>query len=173
AARHLRRSPGFALTAILTLMVGIGANVVVFGVLNALVLRPLDVAGADRLVQVVQSAKGYDTHSYPDYLDLKARNSTFAEMATYRIAQAAMSSGGSAHKAWIYEVSGSYFEMLGVEPQLGRLIQPSDEHGPNSAPYIVLSDGFWRTRFNADPRVVGMTVELNKHPFTIVGVAPK
>jgi predicted permease len=173
AARHLRRSPGFALTAIVTLMVGIGACVVVFGVLNALVLRPLDVAGAERLVQVVHKEPGYDSHSYPDYVDMRARNSAFADMATYRITQAGMSAGGSAQKSWIYEVSGNYFEMLGVTPQVGRLIAPSDEHGPNSAPYIVLSDGFWRTRFEGDPRVVGMTVQLNKHPFTIVGVAPK
>jgi predicted permease len=63
--------------------------------------------------------------------------------------------------------------MLDVQPQVGRFFHASDEHGPNSAPYVVLSDGFWRTRFNADPRVVGMTVDLNKHPFTIIGVAPK
>jgi predicted permease len=173
AARHLRRSPGFAVTAIVTLMMGIGVCVVVFGVLNALVLRPLDVAGAERLVQLVHKEQGYDSHSYPDYVDLRARNSAFADMATYRVTQAGMSAGGSAQKSWIYEVSGNYFEMLGVTPQVGRLIASSDEHGPNSAPYIVLSDGFWRARFDADPRVVGMTVQLNKHPFTIIGVAPK
>ncbi|UWZ85901.1 ABC transporter permease [Occallatibacter riparius] len=173
AARHLRRSPGFALTAIATLMVGIGACVVVFGVLNALVLRPLNLAGADRLVQVVNKQPGDDSQSYPDYLDLRARNSTFADMVAYRVDQAGMSVGSSAQKSWVYEVSGNYFEMLGVTPQVGRMIAPSDEHGPNSAPYMVLSDGFWRSRFEGDPRVVGMTVQLNKHPFTIIGVAPK
>ena len=84
-----------------------------------------------------------------------------------------MSSGGTAQKSWEYEVSGNYFDMLGVQPQVGRFFHASDEHGPNSAPYIVLSDALWRTRFNADPRVVGTTVDLNKHPFTIIGVAPK
>jgi len=172
AARALRRSPGFACTAILTLMVGIGANVVVFGVVNALVLRPLDVAGADRLVQVVQKQQGFDSHSYPDFIDLRARNNTFSDMAAYRVGQAGFSAGGPAQKSWMYDVSANYFDMLGVEPEAGRLIQPSDDRGPNSAPYIVLSDGFWRARFNADPRVIGMTVQLNKHPFTIVGVAP-
>lgn len=173
AARHLRRAPGFALTAVLTLMVGIAVNVVAFGILNALVLQPLSVAGAERLVQVVQKQQGYDSHSYPDYLDLRARNSAFSYMAAYRIGQAGLNAGGSSQRTWMYEVSGNYFEMLGVTPQAGRLIQSSDEHGPNSAPYIVLSDGYWRSRFNGDPRVVGMTVQLNKHPFTIIGVAPR
>lgn len=172
AVRRLRRSPGFALTAILTLAVGIGASVVVFGVMNALILRPLDVANADRLTQIVHREQGYDSHSYPDYLDLRARSHTFSDLAAFRIAQTGLSAGGSAQKSWLYEVSGNYFDLLGVQPALGLLFHSNDEHGANSAPYIVLSNAFWRTRFNSDPRVVGMTVELNRHPFTIVGVAP-
>ncbi len=173
AGRQLRRSPGFALTAILTLALGIGANVVVFGVLNAMILRPLNVSGSDRLMELAHERPGDDNQSYPDYIDLKARNSTFADMATYRIGYAGMSSGGNAQKTWDYEVSSNYFDMLGIQPQFGRFFHASDDHGPNSAPYIVLSDKLWRTRFNADPRVVGTTVDLNKHPFTILGVAPK
>ena len=140
AGRQLRRSPGFALTAILTLALGIGANVVVFGVLNAMILRPLNVAGADRLLELAHERPGDDNQSYPDYVDFKARNSTFTDMATYRLGYAGMSSGGNAQKTWEYEVSGNYFDMLGVQPQVGRFFHASDEHGPNSAPYIVLSD---------------------------------
>jgi predicted permease len=173
AARQLRRSPGFALTAIVTLAVGIGANVVVFGVLNALLLRPLPVRGSERLYEVIQKDQGYDNQSYPDYVDYRARNTAFADMAAYRIQNAGLSTGGSAEKCWVYEISGNYFDMLGVQPELGRTLHSSDEHGPNSAPYIVLSDAFWRSNFNADQRVVGMTVELNKHPFTIIGVVPQ
>ena len=173
AARQLHRSPGFALTAIVTLALGIGANVVVFGVLNALILRPLNVPGSDRLFEIEHQEHGSLSQSYPDYLDYRARNATFTDMAAYRIDNVGMSTGGSAHISWIYEASGSYFDMLGVQPALGRLFHTSDEHGPDSAPYIVLSDAFWRTRFNADPRVIGMTVDLNKHPFTIIGVAPR
>ncbi len=173
AARQLRRSPGFAMTAIITLAVGIGANVVVFGVLNALLLRPLPVTGADRLFEVVHRGQGDDNQSYPDYVDYRSRNTAFADMATYRIANVGLSTGGSAKKCWLYEVSGSYFDMLGVQPQLGRTLHASDERGVNSAPYIVLSDGFWRSHFSADPRVIGMIVDLNKHPYTIVGVAPR
>jgi predicted permease len=173
ATRQLRRSPGFAVTAILTLALGIGASVVVFGVLNALLLKPLDVAGSERLFEVIHRAQGDDNQSYPDFVDFRARNSAFEEMAAYRINIAGMSTGGTAQKTWGYEVSGGYFDMLGVEPEVGRIFHASDEHGPNSAPYIVLSDSFWKARFNGDPRVIGTVVDLNKHPFTIIGVAPK
>jgi len=173
AVRQLRRSPGFALTAILTLAFGIGANVVVFGVLNALILNPIHVPDADRLYEIVQHELRNDNQSYPDYIDFRTRNTAFRDMAAYRLGYAGLSTGGTALKTWEYEVSGNYFDMLGVEPQLGRFFHASDEHGPNSAPFIVLSDGFWRSRFNADPGIVGKTVDLNKHPFTIIGVAPK
>ena len=173
AARQLRRSPGFALTAILTLAVGIGGNVVVFGVLDALLLQPLRVGSAERLYQLEGAHPGDLSQSYPDFLDYRARNSTFSDMADFRINQVGLSIAGSAVHCWIYEASSSYFDMLGVQPEMGRFFHESDEHGPNSAPFIVLSDGFWRRQFNADPRVVGMTVDLNKHPFTIIGVAPR
>ncbi len=173
APRQLRRSPGFALTAILTLALSIGANVVVFGVMNAMILRPLNVAGAERLFELAGQRHGDDNQCYPDYVDFKARNSTFTDMAAYRLGYVGLSSRGSAQKSWEYEVSGNYFDMLGIQPQVGRFFHASDEHGPNSAPYIVLSDKLWRTRFSADPRIVGTTVDLNKHPFTIIGVAPK
>ena len=172
AVRRLRRSPGFVVVAVVSLTAAIAANLVVFGVLNAAILRPLHVAGAERLWQIEHQEHGFMSHSYPDYQDMRAQNSTFSDMAAFRIDEAALNSGGAAKKSWIYEVSGSYFDMLGVQPEMGRLIHASDEHGPNSAPYIVLSDAFWRARFNADPSIVGTTVDINKHPFTIVGVAP-
>lgn len=172
ALRQMRHSPGFALIAILTLALGIGANVVVLSVLNALILRPLDLPHSERLYEVVQKNQGDDTQSYPDYLDYRVRISTFSDMAAYRLDTAGISVRGSAEKRWDYEVSGNYFDMLGVQPELGRFFHESDEHGPNSAPYIVLSDAFWRNRFHADPGVLGTAVEINKHPFTIIGVAP-
>src|SRR5215475_13553613 len=116
AARQLRRSPGFALTAILTLALGIGANVVVFAVLNALLLRPINVPGAERLFQIEQKEVGIFSQSYPDYVDYRARNTTFTDMAIYRINTVGMNAGDWAQKCWEYEVSGSYFDMLGVQP---------------------------------------------------------
>src|ERR1700722_11399936 len=173
AVRQLRRSPGFALTAILTVALGVAANVVVFGVLNALLLRPLNVAGADSLFQVVQQPEGYRSQSYPDYVDFRTRNKGFRDLLAYRLNMLAFSAGAIAEKRWMYEVSGNYFDMLKVKPQLGRVLHQSDEHGPNSAPYIVVSDAFWRSRFHCDPHVIGTTVNLNKHPFTIIGVAAR
>ncbi|MGB9031257.1 MAG: ADOP family duplicated permease, partial [Acidobacteriaceae bacterium] len=173
AARRLRHSPGFVLVAVLSLTMAIAASLVVFGVMNAAILRPLNVAGADRLQMLEQKPHGYISQSYPDYQDLRARNTTFSDMATYRIGEVAVSLQGSAtKKSWMYEVSGSYFDMLGVQPEVGRLIHASDEHGPNSAPYIVLSDSYWRAHFGGDPRVIGSVVDLNKNPFTVIGVAP-
>lgn len=171
AARQLRRSPAFTATALVTLILGIGANVVVFSVLNALVLKPLDVPQPARLYNIVHKQQGYDNQSYPDYVDFQSKNSTFSDMAAYRIESAGLSTKDAAYKCWYYRVSGNYFDMLGVQPEQGRLFHASDEHGPNSAPYIVLSDGFWRAHFDADPRLVGATVDINKHPFTVIGVA--
>ena len=172
AARRLRHAPGFVLVAVLSLTMAITANLVVFGVVNAAVLRPLNVAGADRLWTIEHKEHGYISHSYPDFEDLRAGNSTFSDMAAFRISETAVSSGGGlAKKSWMYEVSGSYFDMLGVQPEAGRLFHGSDEHGPNSAPYVVLSDAFWRARFAGDPRIIGTTIDLNKHPFTVIGVA--
>jgi len=173
ASRQIRRSPGFAVTAILTLALGIGANVVVFGVLNAMILHPLNIPQPDRLMELANERPGDDNQSYLDFLDYRSRNSSFTDMAAYRMEAVGMSSGGDAQKSWAFEVSTSYFDMLGIQPQAGRFFHANDDHGPNSAPYIVLSDTLWRNRFNADPRIIGTTVDLNKHPFTILGVAPK
>jgi len=172
AARQLQRSPAFTATALLTLILGVGANVVVFSVVNALMLRPLDVPKSAGLYNVVHKTPGYDNQSYPDYLDFQSKNSTFSDMAAYRLQSAGLSTRDAAYKCWYYRVSGNYFDMLGVRPDEGRLFHASDEHGPNSAPYIVLSHDFWRRRFNSDPGVVGTTVEVNKHPFTVIGVVP-
>ena len=172
AARQLQRSPAFTTTALLTLILGIGANVVVFSAVNALVLRPLDVPEPTGLYNVVQKTPGYDNQSYPDYLDFQSKNSTFSDMAAYRIQSAGLSTKDAAYKCWYYRVSGNYFDMLGLRPEHGRLFHASEEHGPNSAPYIVLSHDFWRRHFNSDPGVLGTTVDVNKHPFTVIGVVP-
>ena len=170
--RQLQRSSAFTTTAILTLALGIGANVVVFGVLNAMVLRPLDVPQPERLYNVVHQEHGYDNQSYPDYLDFKTKNTTFSDMAAYKTNVVGLSAEDSAFKCWFARVSGNYFDMLGVTPELGRFFHSNDEHGANSAPYIVLSDGFWRRHLSADPGIVGKIVDVNKRPFTVIGVAP-
>jgi len=176
ALRQLRKAPGFALTAVLTLALAIGANAVVFSVLNALVLHPLHVPHSDNLFMVERNYLSETTpsQSYPDYLDLRDRNHSFDSLVTYNITGGIGLDTGSGNPAvvWPYMVSGNYFDALGIQPYLGRLIHASGEHGKNSMPEIVLSYALWHSYFNGDRAAVGRTVQINKHPFTIVGVAP-
>jgi|CZKS01.1.fsa_nt_gi predicted permease len=169
--RALRKSPGFTFVAVLTLALAIGANAVVFGILNALVLRPLNVPQAESFYGVQQKS-GWSYQSYPDYIDLCERNRSFDGLAAYNITAAGLDTGENPARVWIYEVSGNYFDVLGIQPYLGRFIHASDEHGPNSASYVVLTYAYWHSHFQDDRGVVGRIVKLNKHPFTIVGVAP-
>ena len=170
--RVLRKSRGFTIVAILTLALAIGANAVVFGVLNGLILRPLNVPRAESLYGIEHGNEHSMYESYPDYLDLRERNRSFDGLAGFTIDQVGIETGGNPSRAWIDVVSGNYFDVLDIQPYLGRVFHESDEHGPNSAPYIVLSYGYWHTHFQDDRSVVGRIVRVNKHPFTIVGVAP-
>jgi predicted permease len=161
---------------VLTLTLAIGANAIVFSVLNALVLRPLNVPHPESLFMVQREfPRGVTpSQSYPDYRDLRDRNHSFESLIALGIIGGVGLDTGSGNPAvaWPYLVSGNYFDALGVQPYLGRLIHESDEHGKNSAPYVVLSYAFWHGRYNDDPAAVGRTIQINKHPYTIVGVAP-
>ncbi|HEY6971208.1 MAG TPA: ABC transporter permease [Candidatus Angelobacter sp.] len=168
--RLLRKSPGFTVAAAATLALAIGANAVVFGVLNALILRPLHVPQEQTLWGIDRGGIGFE--SYPNYLDERDRNHSFVDLVGYNITQVGMDTGKDAFTVWGAETTGNYFDALGIQPYLGRFYHPSDEHGPNSAPYIVLNYSFWHSHFQDDRRVIGSTVRLNKHPFSIIGVAP-
>ena len=170
AFRMLRKSPSFTIAAVLTLAVAIGANAVVFGVLNALVLRPLNVPHAESLYELGRT--NGQNESYPSYLDLRERNRSFESLAAVAFDQVGLDMGEGPALSWGYSTSGNYFDVLGIQPYLGRLFHTSDEHGPNSAPYVVLSYAYWHTRFRDDRSVVGRVVQLNKRPFTIIGVTP-
>ena len=176
ALRQLRKAPGFSVTAVLTLALAIGANAVVFSVLNALVLRPLKVQHPESLFMLERFFRSQPSpsQSYQDYLDLRDRNRTFDALVAYNIpGSIGLDTGaGNPSVIWPYMVTGNYFDALGIQPYLGRFIHASDEHGKNSAPYIVLSYAYWSSHFNADPAAVGRTVQVNKHPYVIVGVAP-
>ena len=171
ALRQLRKSPGFTIAAVLTLALAIGANALVFGVLNALILRPLNLPQADSLF-IVQHGRNFGSHSYPDYLDLRRRNRSFDDLAAAAVSQVGLDAGKDPSNVWEYETSGNYFDALRIHPYLGRFFHDSDEHGPNSSPYVVLSYAYWHSHFQDDRGVVGRVVRLNKHPFTILGVAP-
>jgi predicted permease len=171
--RMLRKSPGFTAVAVGTLALGIGANALVFSVMNALILRPLNVPQPQSLYAIERRASFLDpSQSYPDYLDLRDRNRSFDSLAAFTITEAGLDTGQNATPSWAEEVSGNYFDTLGIQPYLGGFFHGSDEHGPNSAPYLVLAYAYWHVHFQDDPNVVGRTVGVNKHPFTILGVAP-
>ena len=176
AVRVLRKSPSFTVVALLTLMLGIGANIVVFGVLNAVLLQPLDVSDPQSLYQIRHKPWMIGrllTTSYPAFEDFRRRNTTFSGMTgIYGYSHAALSWRNALRNVHGDAVTGNYFDLLGVQPEVGRFFHAADEHGPDSAPYVVLSDALWRNMFDADRGVVGTTVELDKHPFTVVGVAP-
>ena len=172
ALRQLRKSPGFTTAAVLTLALAIGANAVVFGIMDGLVLRPLNVPQSESL---------YGTHygdnlawqSYPNYIDLRDRNRSFEDLAAFNmVLGVGFDAGKDPVAANGFATTGNYFDVLRIHPYLGRVFHASDEHGPNSAPYVVLTYAYWHSRFHDDRGVVGRIVQLDKHPFTIIGVAP-
>src|SRR6202051_4994362 len=131
--RQLRKSPGFTITAVLTLALAIGANAVVFSVMNGLILRPLNVPQAQSLYSIGRASDKDTSQSYPDYLDLRDRNHSFDGLAAYSIPQVALNTGEGPSPIWGVEASGNYFDALRIQPYLGRFFHSSDEHGPNSA----------------------------------------
>jgi predicted permease len=169
AARLLRRDPRFGLITIGSLALSIGAITFVFSAVNALVLRPLPVA-APESVYFVQSSN--TAWSFPDYRDLRDRNTTMSALVGYRISPVSFVRDRQASFAWGYLATGNYFQALGVQPALGRFFTPEDDAAPGAAPIVVLSDECWRSRLLSDPRAVGETVSINGAPYTVVGVAP-
>src|SRR6202521_4706187 len=160
--RMLQKNPGFTAVAVLTLAVAIGANAVVFSAMNGLILRALNVPRAESLYGIERTT-GKDTdsnESYPDYLDLRDRNRSFDGLIAYTIGQAGLDTGNNPSTSWFYEVSGNYFDALRIQPYLGSFFHAPDEHGPNSAPYIVLAYAYWHTHFQDDRGVLGRTVRL-------------
>src|SRR5438132_7338635 len=176
ALRVLWKSPAFTLVALITLMLGIGANIVVFGVVNAVLLHPLDVSEPQNLYELrLKPWTNWKllTTSYPAFEDYQQRNTTFSGLAGYDgYSGGRLRWGDTVKNVSGYSATGNYFDLLGVQPAVGRFFYEADVHGPNSAPFMVLSDSLWRSAFNADPGVVGTTVQLNKQPFTVVGAAP-
>ena len=170
--RRLRQNPGFALVATVTLAVAIGANAVVFAALDAFVLRPLNVPQPETLYGLQFGGGTRGAESYPNYLDFRDRNHSFAGLAVYQMERVGLDTGDNPTRSWLYEVSGNYFDVLRLEPYFGRFFHAADERGAGSAPYIVLSYAYWHGHFQEDPGVVGRAVKINKRPYTIIGVAP-
>ena len=173
ALRQMRRSPGFALTAVFTLALGIAANVIVFGVIQALILRPIDVPHPDQVMTLAHSNEPYPIFSYPEVRDVREGNTVFSSVAAFTVDSFGLEANGVTQPVWGFEVSGQYFEAVALEPFLGRLLQRADDDHPGASEAAVLSWPAWKSDFGADPNIVGKAIRLNKQPYTIVGVTPE
>ena len=171
--RSLRRAKGMAATVIVTLALGIGANAAIFSVVRGVLLRPLVNRGEDALVYIRQSAPGIGrentTFSVPEINDLKARATTIGAFGDFSTIEATLLDMGEPRLVHAGVVNGSYFEVMGLRPLLGRLLDASDD-GRTAAQAVVLTYRFWTTSFNSDPTVIGRTIRLGKRTPTIVGV---
>ncbi len=174
--RRSLKSPGFTFVALLSLALGIGANTAIFSLVNTVLLRPLPATHPEQLVAVYGTLhEGADDTlvSYLNYKDYRDRNDVFTDVLAYRFAPMSLSHNGNNERIWGYVVSGNYFDELGVKPALGRTFAPEEDRTPNANPVAVMSYGCWQKRFGGDSSIIGKTVLINSHPFTVIGVAPK
>jgi len=174
AARTLLRNPGFALIAIATLALGIGANTAIFSVVHTTLLQPLPYAHPEQLVELRQteSAPGDYPLTGEDYLDWRAQNSTFRDMSLYSWPIGMNASGADAPEAVsVISTEANFFQLLGVSPQIGRTFAAGEDRKGGDR-IVLLSDAFWKTHFGGGRDALGKTLELNSNPYTIIGVMP-
>ncbi|MCI0567422.1 MAG: ABC transporter permease, partial [Acidobacteria bacterium] len=176
ATRLLAKSPSFVLTAALVLGLGVGANTAIFTLVDGLFLRPLPVPQAGRLAwvtAVTPPGSRLMNLSYPDYLDLRDRNEVFTGLLAYDEIPVALAGGGAPERVRGAIVSGNYFSVLRVTPALGRAFGPDEDAAPGAAPVAVIGHALWKKRFGSDPGLVGRSLLLSGHEFTVLGIAPE
>jgi predicted permease len=173
--RSLAKRPGFVFVAVVTLALGIGANTAMFSLLNTVLLRPLPVDHPEQIVSV--SVRGKDdamlAFSYPNYVDFRDRNQVLSGLLLYRFAPLSLSKDGNNQRIWSYEVSGNYFDTLGVRAVKGRTFSPEEDRTKLTHPVVVVSYSGWQRRFASDPDLVGKEILLNNHPFKVIGITPE
>jgi putative ABC transport system permease protein len=175
--RMLAKRPGFTLAAVLTLALGIGASTVVYSWTQAVLFHPLGAAkNSDQLVvaETVMPDGSLHTSSYPDFVDYRAQQHVFTDMIGFELIGNIVRAGKETQGArtWGELVTGNFFEVLGVNAEMGRMFAPDEDSAPAAHPVAVISDGLWRRRFGSDPMIIGKTMDFDRHPFTIIGVAP-
>src|SRR4051794_33592565 len=174
SARLLFKSPGFTIVALLALALGIGANTVMFSVVNTVLLRPLPYhnPGEILLVQTIGTAKHSPWGTAPpDFFAYRSQNHTLEHLAAFYMRPKNLTGGAEPERVVTLITSSEFFTVLGVQPQLGRAFAPGDEQfGQHRV--AVLTDGLWRRRFGADPQLVGRSVMINAEPYIVVGVLP-
>jgi predicted permease len=173
--RLIAKAPGFAAIAILTLALGIGANTTIFSWINAALLNPVPgLASPSDVVSLTLSKPGENPFpfTYPDVEAIRDGQQSFAGIAACGFATTSLTGKGKPERVWGMVASANYFDVLGVRPILGRGFLPAEDEKPGDAPVAVISYRLWQTHFGANPSILGQTIEINKHPFTIVGVTP-
>jgi len=174
--RALGKSPWFAVLAVVTLALGLAVNTTVFSMINGMLLRPLPVPHPEQLtVLALQQNHQHDFQrfSIPDYLDLKGHTEAFSDIFGYELTLVGFILDRKGDHCVVGQVTSNYFSALGIRPALGRLILPSEGLTPGADPIVVLGYSYWQKRFAGDANIIGKQAELNGHPVTIVGVAPK
>jgi hypothetical protein len=164
ALRQMRRSPGFTIAAVLILALGIAANVIVFGVLEAIILQPINVPHPDRVITFSSLDHGYPAFSYPEVRDVRDDSTVFSAVGAEAMNVFGLEANGFTQPVWGEEVSGQYFEAVAIKPALGRLLTRADDDHPGASQATVLSWPAWKSLFGADPHVVGTVIRINKHP---------
>ena len=176
--RVLRKSAGFTAVAVLTLALGIGANTAIFSLVDCLVLRPLPLSHPKQMVFLASTGKDGGTgttFSYPHYLEIrKETRDVFSDVSALQMYQMdGLSVDGKSQPMWAFYVASNFFDLIDIKPALGRFILPSEGQVAGAGPVLVLSYSYWKSRFNADPGIVGKKASVNGQPVTIIGVAPE
>ena len=175
--RMLLKNPAMTTVAALTLALGIGANTTIFSAVNGLMLRPLPVANADRLVVFDGRAQGaansFGQFPFPDFLDIRSQADGFSDVLGYTLSLAGMEHQGKVEPIIYSYVSANFFQVLGLKPAVGRLIYGAETEKRGTENVVVLGNGYWKKRFNGDPSIVGQQVKMNGHSITVIGVAPE
>jgi len=175
AFRMFVKSPGFTAVAVLTIALGIGANSTIFSWINSTLLNPIPgMTGSGAVVSLSLGGTASDPRpfSYPDYVDLRDHNKSFSGLIASDLRSLNLTGNGKPQRVWSALCSANYFDVLGVRPMLGRGFLPAEDTKAGSAPVAVISYRLWQTRYGGKPEIIGQTISLNQHPYTIVGVTP-
>jgi len=174
--RTLLKRPGFTLTVVITLALGIGANATIFTWIKAVLLEPLPgIERPEELVEIWGATRNNSalSLSYLDYIDLRDRNEVLSGLIAHQMLPLNLGRGGKPERVQGAIVSGNYFHDLGVRALIGRTFLPEEDRTPNSHAVVVIGYGLWQRLFGADANVIGRTITLNEHDFSVIGVAPK
>ena len=175
ACRTLLKTPAFTAIAVLTLALGIGANTAIFSVANVFLFRPLPVKDAERLVSIGVASSPTsepDQASWLDFQDYK-QAPAFTDMTAFVLDLVGVSADGRAERTILCEVPSNFFTMLGIQPEIGRMILAGEGDQPRTGDIVVLGYSYWQKRFGGNPNVVGRTIGFDGHPVTVVGVTEK